>query len=195
MNGSAEQLLEELVGRWARGEPLAVEELLDRAGPRRDELAALVDAFLERAPRREPTPEALAFVRTLDEPLPLLRARQAHRLELDDLAAALSERLGLPEGARETVRRHYQDLELGRLDPAGVAASVWAALAVLLGQEARRPAAAPPPRASGAPAMFRAAAFETPLDEGVSLLRRPAEVGREPDDVDRLFGVSPSGLG
>ncbi len=80
---TVEQLLDEFVGRWTRGEPLAVDELLVRAGPQADELAGLIDAFLERAPRREPTPEALAFVRSLDEP-PLLRARQALGLKLDD---------------------------------------------------------------------------------------------------------------
>ncbi len=58
--------------------------------------SGLIDRFLERAPRREPTPDALAFVRSLDDP-PLLRARQALGLKLDDLAAALVEQLGLGE--------------------------------------------------------------------------------------------------
>ena len=58
MSTTPDQLLDELVGRWTRGEPLAVDELLTRAGPRSDELATLIDSFLERAPRREPSPEA-----------------------------------------------------------------------------------------------------------------------------------------
>ena len=125
MRISTEQLLGELVDRWALGKPLEVEELLGRAGPQADELAALIDAFLVRAPRREPTPEALAAVRALAEP-PLLRARQALGLKLDDLAAGLVESLGLRGRPRaQKVRRYYQELELGQLDPAGVAASVW----------------------------------------------------------------------
>ena len=155
MTGQLEQLLDEFVGRWARDEPLAVDELLVRAGPQADELAVLIDRFLERAPRREPTPDALAFVRSLDDP-PLLRARQALGLKLDDLAAALVEKLGLGEGARAKVRRYYQELELGQLEPAGVAASVWDALTGLLGRDARGLAAVPPPALAAAP-MFREA--------------------------------------
>ena len=100
--------------------------------PGADELATLIDAFLERAPRREPTPEALELVHSLDAP-PLLRARQARRLKLDDLVAGLVEALALPQEARAKVRRYYQQLELGQLDPAGVAAAVWVALAVCSG--------------------------------------------------------------
>ena len=43
MNVTVEQLLDEFVGRWTRDEPLAVDELLVRAGPQADELAGLID--------------------------------------------------------------------------------------------------------------------------------------------------------
>jgi hypothetical protein len=187
MSTTPDQLLAELVDRWARGEPLEVDELLVRAGPRAEELAVLIDAFLERAPRREPTPGALAFVRSLDEP-PLLRARQARKLKLDDLAAALVEKLGLPAGASAKVRRYYQELELGQLDPAGVAASVWDALTGLLGRDARGLAAVSPAPPAAA-AMYRAADVDhdIPLD-ALAL----SEDSQEPDEVDRLFGVAPS---
>lgn len=189
MTGQLGQLLDEFVGRWACDEPLAVDEFLVRAGSEADELAVLIDRFLERAPRRQPTPDALAFVRSLDDP-PLLRARQALGLKLDDLAGALTEKLGLGESAREKVRRYYQDLELGQLAPAGVAASVWEALTALLGRDARGLAALPPaaPRAA---AMYRNADVEHALHSALPSLseaKRPA-----PDEVDRLFGVSPSG--
>ena len=187
-----EQLLDELVDRWARGAPLDVDELLVRAGPRSDELADLIDAFLQRAPRREPTPEALAFVRSLDEPS-LLLARQERRLKLDDLVAGLVERLGLPAGASAKVRRYYQQLELGQLDPAGVAASVWVALAGLLGRDPRGLAGMLPPAPALAP-MYRQATTASRCS------RRPrstadrdeAPAAPEPDEVDRLFGVDPS---
>lgn len=182
-----EQLLDVLVDRWARGAPLDVDELLVRAGPRSDELADLIDAFLQRAPRREPTPEALVFVRSLDEP-PLLRARQARKLKLDDLVAGLVEKLGLTADATAKVRRYYQRLELGQLDPAGVAASVWVALAVLLGRDAKG-LAQPRPPAPAAPAMYRAADFDAYMYEPV-MLAEPVE--HEADEVDRLFGVDPS---
>ena len=185
MTGQLEQLLDEFVGHWTRDEPLAVDELLVRAGPQADELAVLIDRFLERAPRREPTPEALAFVRSLDDP-PLLRARQALGLKLDDLAAALVERLGLGDGAVAKVRRYYQQLELGQLAPAGVAASVWDALSGLLGRDVRGLAAMPPPALAAAP-LFREANF---LDEDLPLADTLDAVMPEPDEVDRLFGVT-----
>jgi hypothetical protein len=190
VRSTPEQLLADLVGRWTRGEPLEVEALLERAGPQSDELAMLIDAFLERAPRREPTQDAVAFVRALDEPQPpLLRARQARCLKLDDIAAALVDRLGLPDGARVKVRRHYQALELGQLDPAGVAATVWAALAIILGRDAQSLAAAPAPVVA-APAMYRdAGTLERALTD-YSLGRRTEPV--EQDEADRLFGVAPA---
>jgi hypothetical protein len=187
-----EQLFDELVDCWTRGEPLGVDELLVRAGPQADELATLIDRFLERAPRREPTPAALAFVRSLDEPS-LLRARQERKLKLDDLVAGLVEKLSLPERARAKVRRYYQDLELGQLDPAGVAAIVWVALSGLLGRDARG-LAAMPPFASAAPAMYREADFDHNLLHAT--LAMPSLSADEPesdlDEVDRLFGVTSS---
>jgi hypothetical protein len=182
-----EQLFDELVDCWTRGEPLAVDELLVRAGPRADELATLIDRFLERAPRRDPTPAALAFVRSLDEPS-LLQARQERKLKLDDLVAGLLEKLGLPERARVKVRRYYQDLELGQLDPEGVAASVWDALTGLVGRDARGLAGVPP-TAFSAPPMYRAADFDSVVIDAVAL-STPSTT--ESDEVDRLFGVTSS---
>ena len=183
MNVTVEQLLDEFVGRWARDEPLAVDEILVRAGPQADELAGLIDRFLERAPRREPTPDALAYVRALDDP-PLLRARQAIGLKLDDLAAALASRLSLDERARPKVRRYYQQLELGQLDASGVAASVWDALTGLLGHDARRLAAFQP-QAPAAKAMFRVASADYDVP---SVAYAPATKPEpELDEVDLLF--------
>ena len=184
MTGQLEQLFDEFVGRWARDEPLAVDELLVRAGPEAEELAVLIDRFLERAPRRTPSEEAVAFVRSLDDP-PLLRARQALGLKLDDLAAALVEKLGLQEKARVKVRRLYQELELGQLEAAGVTESVWDALAGLLGRDVRGLAGRPLPAPAVAP-MFREANF---VDEDLPLAGRAAAEPPEPDEVDRLFGV------
>lgn len=125
---------------------------------------------------------------TLPDVPPLLRARQARKLELDDLVAGLVEKLGLTTDATAKVRRHYQELELGRLDPAGVAASVWVALAVLLGRDAKGLARVPPP-APAPPAVSRAADFDAYMYEPL-MTAEPVE--HEPDEVDRLFGVDPS---
>ena len=191
MNVTVEQLLEEFVVRWTRDEPLAVDELLVRAGPEADELAGLIDRFLERAPRREPTADALAYVRALDDP-PLLRARQALGLKLDDLAASLVSRLGLGESARPKVRRYYQQLELGQLDASGVAASVWDALTGLLGRDARRLAVFQP-AAPAAQAMYRAvtADYDMPMGAAAPAAKVQADEP-EPDEVDRLFGITPA---
>ena len=186
MTDQLQRLFDEFVGRWARDQPLAVDELLVRAGPEADDLAVLIDRFLERGPRREPTPDALAFVRSLDDP-PLLRARQARGLKLDDLAAALVEKLGLGEKARVKVRSYYQELELGQLDPSGVAARVWEALGGLLGRDVRGLASIRPQPLAAAP-MFR----EANVDHDRLLEARAEQSAPEPDEVDILFGVDPS---
>ena len=112
MSAELEALLDELARRHARGEPLDVEGTLHRA----DELAPLIEAFLARAPRREPSPSTLAYVRSLDEP-PLLRARVAKALKVDDVVDAIVAECELSPEARPKVRRYYQQLEGGILDP------------------------------------------------------------------------------
>ena len=183
MNVTVEQLLDEFVGRWTRDEPLAVDELLVRAGPQADELAGLIDRFLERSPRREPSADALAYVRALDDP-PLLRARQAQGLKLDDVAAGLTKRLGLSAEAVSKVRRYYQDLELGQLDAGGVAASVWDALSKVLGRDTRELAAFQPEAPTAGP-MFRAATADYDIPHTAYPVAAKADY--EMDEVDRLF--------
>ena len=116
-----------------------------------------------------------------------MRARQALGLKLDDLAGGLVERLELPGSARAKVRRRYQDLELGRLDPARVAASVWAALAELLQRDARE-LASPVRPLPVTPAMYRAATMRALPSEASVPPAEPQAVS-EPDEVDRLFGL------
>ena len=127
-------------------------------------------------------------MRALDDP-PLLRARQALGLKLDDLATALVEQLGLGEGARAKVRSYYQQLELGQLDAGGVAASVWDALTKVLGRDARGLAAFQPAAPAAGP-MFRAVTADYDFP------RRYAQAAKaEPhlDEVDRLFTGAESG--
>ncbi len=179
-----EQLLDEFVGRWTRDEPLAVDELLVRAGPQADELAGLIDRFLERAPRREPTPDALAYVRALDDP-PLVASAAGARAEAGrSCCGARPSASASARGRVPKVRRYYQELELGQLDASGVAASVWDALTRVLGRDARGLAAFQP-AAPAAEAMFRVvtADYDIPL----AAYAPAAKAEPELDEVDRLF--------
>lgn len=189
MSFELEALLDELVRRHARGEPLDVEGTLRRAGDRADELAPLIDAFLARAPRRGPTPASLEFVRSLDDP-PLLRARVARAVRVDDVVDAIVAECDLDPAARPKVRRYYQQLEGGILDPAPVAASVWDAITGLLGRSRALLSAPPGPPPAAAP-MYRAEA-QFSLSDRVAL--RSAAEPEAPDEVDALFlGAHPDG--
>lgn len=182
MSPELETLLDELARRHARGEPLDVEGTLRRAGDEADELAPLIEAFLARAPRRGPTPASLSFVQSLDDP-PMLRARVAKALKVDDVVDAIVVECDLAPETRPKVRRYYQQLEGGVLDPTRVAASVWDAITGLLGRS-RALLSAPAP-------MYRAdASFH--LQERLVTLSA-VEPPSPPDEVDALFLGEPEG--
>lgn len=185
MTADVDTLLDELARRHARGEPLEVDKLLVEAGPEADRLAELIDRFLECAPRGEPSDEALSFVRGLDEP-PILRARIAKALRVDDVVTAISSACELRAEQREKLKRYYQQLEGGVLDPGGVAKPVWDVLADLLGE--RFDPSALPSGAPAAGAAYYRGAPATPATPDI-----PATPQPEPDEVDRLFGVTPAG--
>jgi hypothetical protein len=179
-----EMLLDELALRHARGEPLDVEGTLRRAGDRADELAPLIEAFLARAPRREPTPRALAFVRSLDDP-PMVGARVAKALTVDDVFDAIVTECELDPEARPKVRRYYQQLEGGILDPSRVAASVWDAITGLLGRSRAILSAPPGPPAAAAPMYRKTGGIE--LHERLYAVPQPEPEPELPDEVDALF--------
>ena len=184
MKVDIETLLDELVRRHARGEPLDVQGALARAGDRADELATLIEAYLERAPRNAPSTEAMELVRSLDDP-PMLRARVGKRLRVDDVVDAIVTACDVQPEKRPKVRRYYQQLEAGVLDPSRVAAKVWDAITALL----ERPRAAlvlPRLDAPSAPAAYLRT--EAPYD--VQLTERLVTRASEPvdrDEVDALF--------
>jgi hypothetical protein len=134
-------LFEEFVSRWSGGGSVDVEGLLERAGPETDELARLIDAFLERVPRREPSEEARARVASLAAGLegepPLVAARVASRQRVADVSAAIVSVCGLPANAEKLVRSYYQRLEGGLLDPKDVSDRIWAVLERVLGPAVR----------------------------------------------------------
>ena len=189
MSPELETLLDELVRRHARGEPLDVEGTLRRAGDEADELAPLIEAFLVRAPRRGPTPASLRFVQSLDDP-PMLRARVAKALKVDDVVDAIVAECELAPEARPRVRRYYQQLEGGILDPTRVAASVWDVLTGLLGRSRALLSAPAGPAPAAAPMYRTHASFD--LQERLVTLSA-AEPPSPPDEVDALFLGEPEG--
>ncbi len=191
---TVDRLLAELVDRWSRGAPLDVAGLLEQAGSDADELAGLIDAFLDRAPRREPSDQAVAFVRSLADP-PLLRVRVGHEpaLKVDDVADAITAACDVDPAKRGKVRRYYQMLEGGTLDPSRVADAVWQALTGVFGRSVRELV-----RASTAGPVLPGTAFyraerAAPVLFDASTADMPSQVPDEPaelDEVDRLFGVA-----
>ena len=184
-----ETLLDELARRHARGEPLDVEGTLAKAGDRAAELAPLIEAFLERAPRRAPSDEALAYVRSLDDP-PMLRARVAKALRVDDVVDAIVAACKIQPDARPKVRRYYQQLEGGVLDPSRVAASVWDAITDVLGRSRASLTASSRGAALPAAPMYRADRLFEPRE--MPTLSASAREPDSPDDVDALFLGDPS---
>jgi hypothetical protein len=183
-------LLDELARRQARGEPLDVEGLLRQAGPAADELAVLIDRFLERAPRQQPSETARQYVQALEDP-PLLNVRRERRLKVDDVVAAIVSACQLPADSRGKVRRYYQMLEGGTLDPRRVASRVWDALADTFGRRveglARAASAAP---GASAPAMYRRADALADASERAASHPPVAEPAPH-DEIDALFLGSP----
>ena len=182
-----ETLLDDLARRHARGEPLDVEGTLARAGDQADELAPLIEAFLARAPRRQASASTLAYVQSLDEP-PMLRARVAKALKVDDVVDAIVAACDIRPDARAKVRRYYQQLEGGMLDPTHVAESVWAAITRVMGRS-RTLLSAPSGPAPAAAPMYRADPLVV-LDE--QLVSRAAPEPRQSDMVDALFLGEPA---
>ena len=184
-------LLDELARRHARGEPLDVEGLLIQAGDRSDELAPMIETFLVRAPRRAASAQTLAYVRALDDP-PILRARVAKALRVDDVVDAIVAACKIQPHSRPKVRRYYQQLEGGVLDPAPVAASVWDAISALLGRSRESLTVPHVGIASSASPMYRADDLFEPSD--MPALAERAVEPEPPDEVDALFlGESPEG--
>ena len=184
-----ETLLDDLARRHARGEPLDIEATLAQAGDRADELAPLIEAFLARAPRREASASTLAYVQSLDEP-PMLRARVAKALKVDDVVDAIVAACDIRPDARAKVRRYYQQLEAGVLDPSRVATGVWDAITGLLGGSRASLTAPSVGAAAAAPPMYRA---DRLFEPGAMPTRsESASEPDPPDDVDALFLGEPS---
>lgn len=207
----AHTLLEQYIAAHRSGERADPREWLEHApeGSERDKLAALIDAYLERAPMRDWDRQAFLssglarFAERVNQglysqagawPAVLPELRAQAKLKRSDLVARLAAALGAQD-KQAKVGSYYHEMEQGLLPSEGVNDKVLDALGSILGQrgEALRRAGL----------MFRGEAGET----GVAAAAEPAfarltkeqriddEVAASPptatesdwDEVDRLF--------
>jgi len=172
----------------------------------RQELAALIDGYLMRAPRRPWDREAYErskapqLVEALAAsvggssglwPSLLPRLRERARLKRSEVVSELAARLGA-ERDRAKVGQYYHQMEGGGLPSEGVSDRVLAALGQIFGQttealrEAGRsfgePAAGAPPQAAFARTADAQADLSAPVSEELS-----EESPGQWDEVDRLF--------
>jgi hypothetical protein len=179
-----------------------------QATAERSQLEALIDAYLQRAPRRDWDESAFAdasgsraVTSSLAQsiggesglwPSLLPRLRNIARIKRGDLVSELAARLGA-QSQREKVARYYNRMEQGLLPAEGVSDSVLAALGGILGQSAdalRQAGRAVVPR-------------EEPPTVAHTVFARTARADEEParevlaeqlddwDEVDRLFTGGP----
>src|SRR2546430_1460553 len=121
------ELFDDYARAYAAGERPQARDYLAQAGPKADELANLIDRFVGAAPTPEANADEILAVRAWiggDPPLVELRAR--HGVRVSVVVEALVAELGLKDSKREKVKRYYQRLEQGLLDPNGVSRQVWA---------------------------------------------------------------------
>jgi hypothetical protein len=177
------ELFGEYASAYARGERPQAPDFLARAGVQVDELASLIDAFLARAPTPTPDEQTIElFEAWRAGESPLLRLRKARSVTREAIVSALVEALGLDERKNEKVRRYYDELESGILEPERVDRRVWDAVAATLGARVSDLAAWRPRQSE-----FPAPAF-SPAARPVMSAMRVTEAPREPEDeIDRLF--------
>lgn len=187
------ELFDEYAARYARGERPRAREYLARAGPDADRLARLLDGFVAAAELPAPADEDVALVAALASgESPLLELRVRRGLKLDEVVDALVRVLGLDPRKREKVKRYYQQLETGVLEPRRVDRRVFAALAEAL--RARVEDLVP-----WRPRPLRRAAEASHAADLVAAMSAPAaappaaalvqpEEWEPPDEIDEIFG-------
>src|SRR3954470_240620 len=195
------QLLEAFIAADRTGVADPADYLSHVDGPERDELEALIDAYLARAPRRAfdraafAASPAVGVVASLAGssgtwPALLPRLRDRARLRRAELVARLAADLGV--GGREAkVASYYHAMEQGTLSSAGVSDRVLEALGRIVGESAAvlraagTPAPPPPPAAPAGAAFARVA---SPAPSFATTARARAEAAPpERDEVDELF--------
>jgi len=209
MSDRVDQIFEQFKAAHRAGEEVDPVQLLDRLqGTDRAELAALMDAYLTRAPRREWDADAYerspapALVDSLSRslrgqaglwPSLLPRLRDRARIKRADLVAELADRLGAG-GQRDKVAGYYHEMEQGTLPAAGVTDTVLDALGAIVGESRdalRRGGQAfgPGPEGGEPGALFarRASPSIHALETEPPTSPGTADRTPESDEVDRLF--------
>ena len=187
------ELLEEFTFAWLRGDSPDPREFLDRApADERAGLSALIDRFLVAQPARAPTQETLSYVRAIAVGAePEVRENGNRDAPLGARAEHRGRRRPAPRRARldtplaGKLRDAYSDLERDWLDPRGVQAPVWKALAGIFEVDVRRlvMADAEPPVATVLMRRSNVAERESPM---------PQHAPPERDEVDELFRGAPT---
>jgi hypothetical protein len=174
-------LFEEYAAAYSRGDRPRAQEYLERAGPAADELAKLIDGWLRAVPVPEPDDETTALVDawTTGQP-PLVQLRSRRGVRVDDVVDAIVTALALDPGKRAKVKRYYQRLEQGLLDPGRVSRKVIAVVTGLVGERTTEALAWQAPELRAAGPYYRAAG------EGLAQRAVAAEPELE-DEIDRLF--------
>lgn len=175
------ELFDEYAAAYARGDRPDAEAFLTRAGDDRQELAALLEEFLRRTPAPKPTEDDVRLLGLMlaEEP-PLLSLRVRRGIRVDDLVSAVIERLALDPAKRLKVKRYYQRLEGGLLDPDRVSKRLRAALAEIFGTPVEQAIRWAPPRVAQ-PTFLRRS------ERLAAAAPAPSAAEGEADEIDRLF--------
>src|SRR3954452_3804002 len=194
------QLLEAFIAADRTGVADPADYLSRADGLDRDELEALIDGYLARAPRRAfdraafAASPAVGVVASLAGssgtwPALLPRLRDHARLRRAELVARLA--AGLGGGGREAkVASYYHAMEQGTLASSGVSDRVLEALGRIVGESAavlRAAGTLAPPPPPAPPAAF--ARVASPAPRFATAARAPGELAEPPprDEVDELF--------
>ena len=176
-------LFDEYAASFARGERPDARAYLAQAGEGADELAALIDGYLQAAPAPAAQEDALALTRAwLEGEPPLLTLRTQRALKRDDVVDSLVDELGLDRAKRKKVERYYHRLETGLLDPARVSGRVFDVLAETL-RASLADVRGWRPRPLTAKAVFLRRAQAEPMPAPPML----ADHQEERDEIDVLF--------
>jgi hypothetical protein len=192
-----DRLFDDFAAAYVRGEQPDLVAFVRLAGEDGDELARLIDVFLRVAPAPEPRDDDVAVMRARLEGEPgLLALRRQRARKVDEVVADLAERLDVDDVPR--LKRYYQRLEGGILDPRRVDERVWEALRELFVTNVRaivRPlttmtgeSAMAYYRRGGEPTpdlALPSAASRTELHERLAAPREASPPER--DELDRLF--------
>ena len=203
-----DRLLKEYVAAHRAREDVDPADFIARAqGAEQKELAALIDAYLARAPRREFDPEAYRLSGMADNvgrlsrsltgasglwPSLLPRLRTSAQLKRSELVERLAGALGVG-GREDKVADYYHQMEQGLLPSEGVSDKVLEALAGILGRsaDALREAGCGASSGGAASAAAAAPAFARTSrgdQEGAAPAEAAAGLPEERwDEVDELF--------